>query len=418
MEKMSIEALKPYARNPRKHSAKQIEEICQSIKHFGFTAPIIIDEKNMVLAGHGRLLAAQKLALKEVPIVRLKNLSETQKKAYVVADNKIGEHSSWDPEILALEVEDIVLSDPNFDVTLTGLATAEVDLLLNKEQPKNEEIDAWPGKDIPKRVELGDLWQLGSHKLFCGNALHAGSYGTLLGQEKANIIVTDPPYDVKVKGHICGRGKTKHTEFIMASGELSSEEFTAFLRTAFEHMANFSTDGSLHYIFQDWRHIEEITNASKKIFTEFKNVLIWNKLSGGMGSLYRSQHEFIFVYKNGTAPHTNNINLGAQGRYRTNVIDYPGIFINNKLNKENIKLHPTVKPVGLLADLILDASKIGDIVLDPFGGSGSTLLAAERTGRKARLIELSEHYCDVAIYRWEKMAGKKAKKVEEDTLEL
>lgn len=229
----------------------------------------------------------------------------------------------------------------------------------------------------------------------------------MLGTEKAHLVLTDPPYNVKISGH--ARSGEKHREFAMASGEMSQSEFSQFLRGVFSLLAENSQTGSLHYAFMDWRHIGEILAAGTAVYTELKNVCVWNKLSGGMGSFYRSQHELVFVFKNGDAPHTNNIELGVHGRYRTNVWDYPGVFIKNKVNKANIHLHPTVKPVGLLADVILDASPRKGIILDPFGGSGSTLLAAERTGRQARIIEIDPHYCDVILYRYEQMGGKEIK---------
>lgn len=415
METLKIDSLKPYKNNPRKHSDKQIAQIVRSIKTFGFTIPILVDEKNQILAGHGRWLAAIKAGIKEVPVVQAENLTEAQKKAYIIADNKLAENSVWDTDLLSVELKGIALIDDNFDLSITGFDAPEVDLLFfeesDKKHPEKEEIPI----NIPPKVKTGEIWALGLHRLYCGDSLQKESYSRLLGQEKADIVIADSPYNVKIDGH--ARSKGGYKEFAMASGEMSEAEFIFFLKKAFANMSEYSKDGSLHYAFIDWRHMSEILSAGK-IYSELKNLCIWNKLSGGMGSLYRSQHELVFVFKKGTAPHTNNIELGKHGRYRTNVWNYPGIFINNKVNKENIKLHPTVKPVGLLADILLDASKRGDIVLDPFGGSGSTLLAAERTGRKARIIEIDPHYCDVTIYRWEKMTGAKASLVEENIEEL
>jgi DNA modification methylase len=412
MKKILIENLKPYKHNARTHSAKQIAQIARSIKEFGFNNPVLIDEDNTIIAGHGRVEAAKKLGLTEIPVVKITHLTEAQKRAYILADNRLAEKAGWDKDILAIELQNLVDIEEGFDISITGFETAEIDLMLYPQTGEEKDYEGLEEQNIPKRAEFGDLWQLGHHRLLCGDSLHKEAYERLLGLEKATIIVTDPPYNVKIDGHVCGKGKTKHKEFAMASGEMSDTEFIIFLKKTCQNMADFSRNGSLHFLFMDWRGAQNILTAGSAVYDELKNIAVWNKLSGGMGSLYRSQHELVFIYKNGTDPHINNIELGAHGRYRTNVWDYPGIFINNRLNKENIKLHPTVKPVGLLADILLDASKPHDIVLDPFGGSGSTLLAAERTGRKARLIEIDPHYCDVILHRSEKISAKKAVKLE------
>lgn len=415
MQKIEISKLKPYKRNPRVHSERQIDLIAQSIKNFGFTAPILIDENNTVLSGHGRLAAAKKLHLSKVPVRIIKNLSEHQKKAYVIADNKLAEKSSWDKDLLSIEIEDMVLNDPDFDISLTGFETAEIDLLLHKED-KNEVLDEPISSKIPQIVKKGQVWQLGPHKIICANALDKSTYEYLLGNEKAVAVISDPPFNVPVEGHICGKGKTKHKEFAMASGEMSRKEFRSFMEKSFENFKEFSKDGSLHYHFIDWRSVADMCVVGRKIYAGLKNICVWDKTSGGMGSLYRSQHELVCVFKNGKESHINNIQLGEHGRYRTNVWSYPGIFVNSKLNRENIKLHPTVKPVGLLADIILDCTKRGDVVLDGFGGSGSTLLAAERTKRIARLIEIDPHYCDVTLYRFERITGIKPHLIEEEEI--
>ncbi len=415
MNKIAITELKPYAKNARTHSAKQIRQIAKSIQQFGFVNPVLIDKENNILAGHGRVEAAKLAGLTEVPAVCISHLTPAQKKAYILADNRLAELAGWDKDILKVELEELQRIDCDFDLTLTGFDTPEIDVLLAPETSASEESGDFLGKQIPSRVKAGDLWQLGSHKLLCADCTQVSSFKRLLGTEKAHLVLTDPPYNVKIAGH--ARSGEKYREFAMASGEMSQSEFSQFLRGVFSLLAENSSLGSLHYAFMDWRHIGEILAAGTAVYTELKNVCVWNKLSGGMGSLYRSQHELVFVFKNGNAPHTNNIELGVHGRYRTNVWDFPGIFIKNKVNKANIHLHPTVKPVGLLADVILDASPRKGIILDPFGGSGSTLLAAERTGRQARLIEIDPHYCDVILYRWEQQTGKKAVHIEEETHE-
>ena len=411
MKTVKIAELKPYSKNARTHSPKQIRQIAKSIKTFGFTNPVLIDKDNCILAGHGRVEAAKLAGLTEVPAIVISHLTPAQKKAYILADNRLAELSGWNKDILKLELEELQRIACDFDLTLTGFEAPEIDVLLSPITPATEENADFLEKSIPSRVKSGDLWQLGQHKLLCADSTQKAAFNKLLMAEKADIIVTDPPYNVKISGHV--RSGDNYREFAMASGEMSQSEFSQFLKGVFSLLTEYSIPGSLHYAFMDWRHIGEILSAGMSAYTALKNVCVWNKLSGGMGSLYRSQHELVFALKNGDAPHTNNIELGVHGRYRTNVWDYPGIFIKNKVNKANIDLHPTVKPVGLLADVLLDASPRKGLVLDTFGGSGSTLLAAERTGRQARIIEIDPHYCDVIIYRWEQQTSKKAVRIEE-----
>lgn len=414
MTQIKISALRPYPKNARTHSPKQIRQIAKSIKSFGFTNPVLIDKDNCILAGHGRVEAAKLAGLTEVPAAVISHLTPAQKKAYILADNRLAELSGWNKDILKIELEELQRIDCDFDLTLTGFEAPEIDVLLSPITPAMEENADFLEKSIPSRVKSGDLWQLGQHKLLCADSTQKAAFNKLLMAEKADIIVTDPPYNVKISGHV--RSGEKYREFAMASGEMSQSEFSQFLRSIFCLLAEHSRAGSLHYAFMDGRHIGEILAAGMSVYTTLKNVCVWNKLSGGMGSLYRSQHELVFVFKNGDAPHTNNIELGVHGRYRTNVWDYPGIFIKNKVNKANINLHPTVKPVGLLADILLDASPRKGLVLDPFGGSGSTLLAAERTGRQARIIEIDPHYCDVILYRYEQMGGKEFKLLQREDI--
>lgn len=415
MPQIKISALKPYPKNARTHNPKQIRQIAKSIQEFGFTNPVLIDKDNCILAGHGRVEAAKLAGLTEVPAVVISHLTPAQKKAYILADNRLAELSGWDKNILKVELEELQsLEDGDFDLTLTGFDTPEIDVLLAPPDAPASENAGFLEKSIPSRVKSGELWQLGAHKLLCADSTQPVSFRRLLGEEKANLIVTDPPYNVKISGHV--RSGEKYREFAMASGEMSQSEFSQFLKGVFTLLAEYSIPGSLHYAFMDWRHLGEILSAGMSAYAALKNVCVWNKLSGGMGSLYRSQHELVFVFKNGDAPHTNNIELGVHGRYRTNVWDYPGIFIKNKVNKANIHLHPTVKPVGLLADILLDASPRNGIVLDPFGGSGSTLLAAERTGRQARIIEIDPYYCDVILYRYEQMGGKELKLLQREDI--
>ena len=408
IEELPIGALKPYAGNARTHSPKQIKQIARSIERFGFNNPVLIDDTGQIMAGHGRVLAAQQLALETVPCVRLSHLSEANKRAYVLADNRLAEIANWDNELLAIELKQ--LAEIGFDIDLTGFEPAEVDLIIEgvgdeSEQPENlvPEREAHP---VVSR--LGDMWRLGRHVLVCGDAKDSFSYELLMGNELADFVFTDPPYNVPIDGHVSGLGAIKHREFAMASGEMSEREFTAFLAGSFQLLCRYSKDGSIHQICMDWRHMGEMLAAGGQHYSELKNLCIWNKNNAGMGSFYRSKHEMVFVWKNGRAPHINTFELGQHGRHRSNVWDYEGVNSMRSGRLDELALHPTVKPVALVADALKDCSKRGQIVLDPFCGSGTMLIAAEKTGRSARAIELDPAYVDVAVRRWETYTGKAA----------
>jgi DNA modification methylase len=400
-------SLKPYARNARTHSKRQLRQIAESIRSFGFNNPVLIDKESSIIAGHGRVEAAKLLGLAEVPTIQLEHMTEAQRQAYILADNRLGEKAGWDKEILAIELQNIMAVDLDFDITVTGFEMGEIDKLF---MGNDEQDDA---DEVPEPAELpfarvGDLWQLGNHRLYCGNSLEAASYQALLEGQQAHLIFTDPPYNVPINGHVSGLGKTKHEEFAMASGEMTTGEFTGFLEQVFHQMAVNSTDGSLHFVCMDWRHMSELLVAGQKVYDELKNLCVWNKDRGGMGALYRSKHELVFLFKSGKEPHTNNVELGKHGRYRTNIWDYPAVNTWKTGAGSELAMHPTVKPVRMIADAIMDCSNRGDLVLDPFGGSGSTLIAAEKTGRKARLVELEPKYVDVIIQRWERLTKQKA----------
>ena len=406
--------IRPYSRNARLHNDKHVCQIANSITEFDFTNPLLVDEDNVLLAGHGRLLAAEKLGLDSVPCVRIDYLTDAQKRAYRITDNQLTINGDWDRDLLGLELQD--LSDLDFNLDVIGFETAELDVLiqgLSDELIEYDHADDMPDVDNGQIVSRpGDLWRLGQHLIYCGDALKRESFEKLMSDGLlAQMVFADAPYNVPVDGHVCGAGRVHHDEFAMASGEMSREQFTQFLRTAFTNLRDWSVDGSLHYLCMDWRHIIEITAACDDVYTEMKNLCVWNKASGGMGSLYRSKHELIFVYKNGRAPHINNVELGANGRYRTNVWDYPGVNSFGE-NRDDLKLHPTVKNVQMVADAIMDVTNRGDVVLDSFLGSGTTLLACERVGRVCRGIEIEPKYVDVAILRWQKLTGKNAVNVD------
>jgi DNA modification methylase len=338
----------------------------------------------------------------------LQHLSAVKKRAFILADNKITSNAGWDEELLALELKELVTLDETFDLGLTGFSIAETDQLIEGlavEEPGNPSDDALPDpQDGPAVTQPGDLWQLGRHRLLCGDARLPESYALLMQREQAEMIITDPPYNVPVSGHVSGLGKVKHREFAMASGEMSRSEFTAFLESVFRNLANHSRNGSIHFVFSDWRHMSEMLEAGSSAYAELKNLIVWAKSNGGMGTFYRSMHELIFAFKSGDAPHINTFELGQTGRYRTNVWNYRGMNAFGGNRDEELTLHPTIKPVNLLADAIKDVSRRSGIVLDVFGGSGSTLIAAEKTGRRARIIEIDPLYCDCIIRRWQTYA--------------
>lgn len=412
VEKRAIASLKPCACNPRTHSKKQIRQIADSIRAFGFNNPVLVDGDDEIIAGHGRVEAAKLLGLKRVPTIRLEHMSDAQKRAYLLADNKLAENAGWDREILAIELQHLIEMDTDFSITTMGFEIAEIDGLIevlgDDDAADEEEFVPEAGPEAPTVSSVGDLWQLGAHRLLCADARDPLAYGRLLDGEKARLIITDPPYNVPVNGHVCGLGQVKHDEFVMASGEMSEPEFVAFLTTVFNMLAAHSLSGSIHFISTDWRHLYEFLQAGRATYTTFKNLVVWAKTNAGMGSFYRSQHELFLVFKNGRAAHTNTFELGQHGRHRTNLWTYPGVNSGQRDRAEELALHPTVKPVGLVADAILDCSAPNDLVLDAFCGSGTVLLAAERTGRRAAALELDARYVDVAVRRWERATGEDA----------
>ena len=398
--------LKEFPGNPRRHPKGQIARLMKSIQRF-WTNPILVDETGIILAGHGRLEAARRLGMTAVPTVTVSGLSTSEKRAVVIADNRLPEQAAWDFDLLRGHFRDLIELD--FDVELTGFSTGEVDLLIDgaTKAVAADQADDLAGlaPDGPAISQFGDVWELGRHRLVCGDAQNGETYERLLNGECAEMVITDPPYNVRIDGHAMGRGKVRHREFAMASGEMTAAAFTAFLSRFIRCAISSSRDGAIHYIFMDWRHLHQLLGAALPLYSEWKNLLVWNKTNAGQGSFYRSKHELVAVFKSGNGSHINNFGLGAQGRYRTNVLDYPGVNSLDPARRGDLELHPTVKPVALIADLIRDCSRRNGLILDPFGGSGTTILAAERTGRLARVIELDPLYVDISIRRWQRATG-------------
>ncbi len=421
IENRLIASLKPWRTNARTHSKKQIGQIAASIKEFGFTNPVLIDDAGNILAGHGRVRAASTLGWTEVPCICLSHMTAAQKRAYVLADNKIALNSGWDEDLLGEELKALLDLEIDFDVQLTGFSIPEIDMLVDSIEPEeggNPADDLIPGTDeVSLRCAASQIWQLGPHRLICGDALDSKVIEALMAGEKAEMIFTDPPYNVRIDGNVGGKGAIKHREFEMASGEMSRVEFTNFLKRSFQNQADVSKDGSIHFVCMDWRHLRELLNAGEDVYDELKNVITWVKDNGGMGTFYRSRHELIFAFKKGTAPHINTFELGQHGRYRTNVWSYKGMNSFGAGRLDELAMHPTVKPVQMIADAIRDVSGRGGIVLDLFGGSGSTLIAAHKTGRRAYLCEIDPQYCNVIIERWERFANDEAVLVEAKAME-
>lgn len=395
-------------KNPRLHSSRQIRQIARSIEAFGFNVPLLIDAKRKVIAGHGRLMAARLLGLREVPTIGLQHLTEAQARAFMIADNRLTENSVWDDRLLAEQLQELSRLDLDFSLEVTGFEMGEIDLriegLTAESQGRDDSADELP--DVPAGPPIsqaGDLWLLGDHRVYCGSALDAAAYAAVMQGNKAAMVFTDPPYNVPIDGNVSGLGAVRHRDFVMASGEMSEAEFANFLTKAFLLLARHSVEGSLHFICIDWRHLAELLAASREVYRELLNVCVWEKDNAGMGSLYRSQHELVFVFKHGRRAHRNNIQLGQYGRNRTNVWHYPGANSFSRSGEEgNLRaLHPTVKPVAMVADAIMDCTLRREVVLDGFLGSGTTVIAAERTGRRCFGLEIDPLYVDTVIRRWQ-----------------
>ena len=398
-----LASLTPDLRNARTHPKRQIEQIVRLIAAFGFTNPVLADEAGNIIAGHGRLRAAKEMGLAEVPVIELAGLSEAQKKALRLADNKIALNAGWDLEILKLELADLSLPEIDIDLSLTGFSPGEIDVVLgDTPDPDDEVIPAVPEMT---RVKSGDIWQLGEHRVACGDGRDLDFLARLVGEDEAiDCAVLDPPYNVKINGHANTKGR--HREFAMASGEMSEAEFRTFLGHTLGACASVSRDGAVHFICMDWRHMDDVTASISGVYSDLLNICVWNKSNAGMGSLYRSKHEMVFVYKVGEASHTNAVELGKHGRNRTNVWDYASVNSMRGSRREDLALHPTVKPVAMVADAICDVTRQGELVLDIFLGSGTSLIAAERVGRRFRGLDIDPAYVDLAMARWSEITGK------------
>jgi DNA modification methylase len=406
VERVARASLKPNPRNARTHSNKQIAQIAASIERFGFLVPIVVDDDNLIAAGHGRWAAAVHLGLVEVPVVRARFLTDADRRAFALAENRIAELSGWNDKMLGEELS--ILFEGGYDLEITGFTTADLDFALPDPPGEEPEAVELPDPDTIAITRPGDLWLIGPHRLYCGDARDATSYEALLGEDRAQLVFADPPYGVKIDGHVSGLGRVHHREFAMMSGEQTPAELTAFLRAVFRLCVRFSHSGSIHYQCMDWRHMREMLDAADGVYSELKQLVVWSKTNAGMGSFYRSQHELVFVFKAGRGSHINHFGLGETGRYRTNVWTYAGANSFRKGRDTDLADHPTVKPVAMVADAIRDCSNRGDLILDPFAGSGTTLLAARKTGRRGAAMEIDPLYCDTTLRRLQAASGLRA----------
>lgn len=398
-----IGGLAPDPRNARTHPKRQLQQIEASIRAFGFTNPILIDADGAIIAGHGRLLAAKAIGLAEVPTIALPHLSEAQKRLLRIADNKIALGAGWDLDLLKLELTELAVIDVDFDLTITGFSGGEIDVILKGQPDPEDEII--PAAPVTPRTKPGDIWILGEHRVGCGDGRDPGFLQAVVGEgAKVDAAFLDPPYNVRINGHANAKGR--HREFVMASGEMSNAAFQSFLSETLGACAGVSRDGAVHFVCMDWRHLDDVSAVGGAIYGDLLNLCVWNKSNAGMGSLYRSKHELIFVYRVGEAPHLNAVELGRHGRNRTNVWDYASVNSMAGSRREDLALHPTVKPTALVADALQDVTRRGDLVLDIFLGSGTTLIAAERTGRRFRGLDIDPAYVDIALERWSAMTGR------------
>jgi DNA modification methylase len=406
-----VDALKPDPANPRRHSKKQIRQIGDSIKTFGLNVPLLVDAELKVIAGHGRLLACRELGWSEVPTISLDHLTSAQARAFMIADNRLAEIASWDDRLLAEQLKDLSLIGLDFSLEVTGFEVGEIDLRIGAlDDPPAKSAD--PGDAVPEGPsglvvsKPGDLWSLGSHRVLCGNVADIADCRTLMGEQRAAMAFTDHPYNVPIDGYATGLDAIHHRLFAMAAGEMGRPGLAVFLATTLRHHAAFSAAGALLYVCIDWRHLGELLAAGREADARLENLCVWVKDNAGKGSLYRSQHELVLVFKTGRG-RRNDVPLGCFSRNRSNVWHYPEAnSFSRNTKKGNLRAsHPAVKPVALVADAILDCTARGDIVLDGFLGSGTTVIAAERTGRRCYGLELDPGHVDTIVRRWQSVTG-------------
>ena len=399
-----IEKLHAPARDVRRQSSAQVQRVRTSYETFGLVAPALIRPNGQIINGVAQWKAAEALGLATLPCIVLDHLSEDEARTLRIALNRIGERGEWDIPALRDEVFELLPTEIPMEVT--GFTIPELDTLLLEEDP-DPALDALPpgDDDQPTVSKLGDAWRLGKHLVVCGDARDQALYGQMLKGELARFVFTDEPFNVQISGHVTSGD---HAEFAMATGEMSRDQFGSFNKAWIEACLPHLVPGGLLATFIDWRSVELVMAVAREIGLELLNLVVWAKANGGQGGLWRSQHELLPIFKKPGAPHVNNIQLGRHGRYRTNLWQYPGASSFGSDARRGLADHPTVKPVALLEDALLDVTEPGDIVLEPFAGSGSTVMACERTGRRCRAIELEPRYVDLIVRRWQALTGKVA----------
>ena len=412
VEEIDCGQLKTSPRRVRRALKHQSKHIQAGLKKFGQIAPVLVDDQNAIIYGQEFYDAARVLDWKTIRVIRVSHLSELDIRKCRLFFEKISDLNEWDEDALHLEIQEIALLDPEIELDLPGFEAAEIDLVLStldvEQEVDEDDIVESLRSSTPTVCRVGDLWHLREHRLAVGDALESQTYAKLMDGKRAQLTLTDPPYNVRIAGHVSGLGSAQHREFAFASGEMTGDEFPTFLTNVLRCATSVSVNGALVYVFMDWRHQPDLLTAATAAALTQINLCVWTKTNAGMGSFYRSQHELVYVGKKGTAPHLNTIQLGKYGRNRTNVWSYAGMNTFHKDRDELLAAHPTVKPVAMIADAICDSTNRGDIVLDPFAGSGTIFLAAERTGRRAYGIEIDPEYCELAIDRWERKTGRKA----------
>ena len=406
LETLAPQAIAPRHREWRTHPSEQIDFVCRVIERHGLPQPILIDSQDRVVCGWMWVLGARRLRLNTIPVVRADHLSDEELRLYAVAASRLADRSGYDDGLLAAELQELQRLVDLPDFSHLGFEQAELDRLLGLTQlDLGVDIDAAPGPDDgPPISQAGDQWIIGEHRLLRADALDGGSHAALLAGKQVRFTLTDPPYNLRAKD-ISGRGRFKHQDFMQGAGEFSPGEFTRFLTTAMRHIHGHSLEGSLHAFFMGYQFLLELLRAGNIVFGRPKALCTWVKSNGGQGALFRARTEFIAYFKKGTAPHRNHIMLGTYGRNRTTAWEYDGMNTFSLERSELLEGAPTPKPVEMLRDAILDVTDQGDIVYDPFAGSGSVILAAHATQRRAFVMELDGRYADVALRRARKAIG-------------
>ena len=401
IELCPLDQLKSHVRKLRKNDSAHVREIANSIARLGFNVPLLIGKDNIVVDGDSRVEAAKLLGLSSAPCIRVDHLDETEQRLLRLAVNRLAEKGIWDIGELEAEFKELIIADAPIEIS--GFGLDEIDqLVIGADEDGCEAGDLAPLPGVPAVARVGDLFLLGSHRLICGDATDPAVIRRLMRTDVARMVLTDEPFNVAIGGHVTGG---EHREFVMASGEMTDAQFLKFNQKWMDAVLPHLMDGGILGTFIDWRGLPIAHAAATALGLTPLNLVVWTKTNAGMGSLYRSQHELLPLFKKGDAPHVNNISLGKRGRHRTNVWTYPGASSLGSDARKGLQDHPTVKPTPMLQDALIDLTNRGDIILDPFLGSGSTLIAAENTGRECRGVELDPLYVDVIIRRYETATG-------------